>query len=87
MGSKTFDGVWFISYSQDHPPPHVHGAYAETVVIVDLLPDGSVREAVRRNAIQSANAPRSDVRRILKVAAAHVEELKVLWEKAHGNAD
>jgi hypothetical protein len=25
MGSKTFDGVWFISFSRDHPPPHVHG--------------------------------------------------------------
>jgi uncharacterized protein DUF4160 len=86
VGSKTFDGVWFISYSLDHPPPHVHGEYAETEVIVDLLPDGTISRSSRLDAVQPGNAPRSDVRRILAVAAAHAAELKQLWEKTHGTA-
>ncbi len=87
MGSKTFDGVWFISYSDDHPPAHVHGTYAETVVIVEVLPDGSTQASLRSNSVQPANAKRSDVRRILKVAEAYGTELRALWEKTHGIAD
>ena len=86
MGSKTFDGVWFISYSDDHPPPHVHGSYAETVVLVDLLPDGTTRQSARGDAVQPENAKRSDVRHILKTAQAHAAELRALWEKTHGSA-
>jgi hypothetical protein len=37
VGSKTFDGVWFISFSHDHLPPHVHGGYGETTVTVDFI--------------------------------------------------
>ena len=86
MGSKTFDGVWFISYSHDHVPPHVHGEYAETIVIVDLLPDGTIERSKRRDAVQPPNAKRRDIRRILDVAAEHAAELKDLWERAHGQA-
>ena len=85
MGSKTFDGVWFISYVHDHPPPHVHGQYAETRVIVDLLPGGAIRKSRRRDVVRPVNAKRSDVRRILEVAAVHSAELKELWEKTHGS--
>jgi hypothetical protein len=35
-GSKTCDGVRFVAYPKDHPPPHVHGSYAETEVILEL---------------------------------------------------
>jgi hypothetical protein len=28
VGSKTFDGVWFMAYTKDHLPPHVHAFYA-----------------------------------------------------------
>jgi hypothetical protein len=84
VGSKTFDGVWFITYVHDHAPPHVHGEYAETRVIVDLLPDGTVGRSSRWDAIRPAGARRGDVRRIVEVAAAHAAELKQLWEKAHG---
>lgn len=86
MGSKTLDGVWFISYSDDHMPPHVHGEYAETIVIVDLLPGGKVARSGRKDAVQPGNAKRQDVKRILNVAAKHAAELKELWEKAHGTA-
>jgi len=84
VGSKTFDGVWFISYSNDHSPPHVHGSYAETTVIIDLRPDGSTAESDRRDARKPVNAKRSDVQRILMVAAAHAAELWQLWERSHG---
>jgi hypothetical protein len=84
VGSKTFDGVWFISYSRDHLPPHVHGEYAQTLVVVDLLPNGLVAKSRRWDSIRPPNAKRSDVRRILDVAGAHAAELKKLWEKAHG---
>lgn len=86
MGSKTFDGVWFISYVHDHLPAHVHGRYAKTEVVIDLLPDGTVRRSRRRDSVVPGNAKRSDVRRILGVAAAHAVELKELWEKTHGPA-
>lgn len=36
MGSKTYDGVRFMVYPLDHPPPHVHGFYAEVEVILEL---------------------------------------------------
>jgi len=86
MGSKTFDGVWFISYSNDHLPPHVHGRLGKTQVILDLFENLTVRKSKRRNAIRPPNAKRGDVRRILEVATAHASELMELWEKAHGTA-
>ena len=85
MGSKTFDGVWFTSYSDDHSPPHVHGEYGETEAIVDLLADGTTCRSSRPDAVQPGNAKRNEVRRILEVAAAHAKELRELWEKAHGS--
>jgi hypothetical protein len=84
VGSKTYDGVWFISFSHDHAPPHVHGEYGEVSVVVDLLPDGRVRESNRYNAVTPSNGKRSDVRHIVKVAAAHSAALMQLWEKTHG---
>jgi hypothetical protein len=84
VGSKTFDGVWFVSFSHDHPPSHVHGHYAEAIVIVDLLPDETIRESARRDAIQPANAKRSHVKHIMDVAAIHSKELAQLWERTHG---
>jgi hypothetical protein len=84
VGSKTFDGVWFVAYSHDHPPPHVHGQYAGVQVIVELLPEGRVRQSSRWDAVEPSNAKRADVRRILQVARAHADELMALWRKARG---
>lgn len=83
MASLRFDGVLFVSYSNDHPPRHVHGFAAETEAIIDLRTDGTVALADRDDAIRPANAKRSDVRKILEVAAKHFEELAALWEKVH----
>jgi hypothetical protein len=55
-----------------------------TRVIVDLLRNGDVALAERKDAIQPANAKRSDVRFILDSAADHFDELVALWRKVHG---
>ncbi len=84
MGSIRFDGVRFTAYTMDHEPRHVHGFYAEVEIIVDLRQDGAVSLASRADAIRPSNASKSDVRRILTVAAKHFDELVSLWEKHHG---
>ena len=86
MGSLRFAGVLFIAYPNDHPPRHVHGFTGEAEVIVDLLNDGNVTHANRTDAIRPFNAKRSDVKKILKSAADHFEELVELWENHHGKA-
>jgi hypothetical protein len=84
VGSKTFDGVWFVAYSHDHPPPHVHGFYTKTEVLIDLLPDGKVGRSKRRGSVRPPKGKRNEVRRILEVAAAHAAELHELWLNTHG---
>jgi hypothetical protein len=84
MSSIRFDGVWFVAYTMDHEPRHVHGFYAEVEVIVDLRQDGKVSLASRTDAVRPSNGRKSDVRHVLAVAAWHFEELALLWEKNHG---
>lgn len=86
MGSLRFGGVLFVVFSNDHPPRHVHGFTGEAQAIVDLRSDGTVALANRDDAIRPANAKRSDVRKILNMAAEHFEELATLWETIHGEA-
>jgi hypothetical protein len=83
VGSKTFDGVWFISYSHDHAPPHVHGWYAGIVVLVELI-DGTVRLAERTKPVRPPNAKRSDVNHVLRTATKHADELMKIWTVTHG---
>jgi hypothetical protein len=86
VGSKTFDGIRFSAYADDHLPAHVHGKYAETEVLVELLPGGKVIQSGRNDAVRPIDAKRSDVRRILSMAALHATELHDIWEKVHGSA-
>jgi hypothetical protein len=86
VGSLRFHGVRFVVYSNDHPPRHVHGLLGETEAILDLQADGSVALAQRSDAVRPADAKRSDVKRILKVAALYFEELAELWRITHGDA-
>jgi hypothetical protein len=74
--------VWFISYAHDHPPPHVHGAYAGTVVIIDLLSNGNVRKADRMTPITPRNAKSGDVKKILDVAAERRSIVDTLGDDA-----
>jgi len=83
MGSLQFDGVLFQIFSLDHLPRHAHGFYAETEVIVDLLPEGA-RLSSRRDAVKPKNAKTSDVRKIVQAAQANYLELNRLWELTHG---
>ena len=78
--------VRFAVFPNDHPPRHVHGSYAEVVVVVDLLADGGVKVAKRANAIRPGNASEADIRHVLSVTAKHFNELVALWEKHHGTA-
>jgi hypothetical protein len=86
VGSLKFAGVLFVAFSNDHAPRHVHGFVSETEVIVDLRRDGSVELSKRNDAIRPSNAKRSDVKKILRVAARHFEELAELWRGIHGKA-
>jgi hypothetical protein len=86
VGSKTFDGVRFSAYADDHLPAHVHGKYAGTEVLVELLSGGRVIQSGRNDAVRPVDAKRSDVRRILSIAALHAAELHDIWEKIHGSA-
>jgi hypothetical protein len=58
-------------------------AVCGTRVVVDLLDDRTVALASREDAIQPANAKRSDVKRILRAAAEHFDVLVAAWEKMH----
>jgi hypothetical protein len=85
VGSIRLDGVRFVAYLEDHEPRHVHGFYAEAEVVMELhdKPQKDVALANRSNAVRPGNANRGDVRHILKIAAAHFDELIRLWEDAH----
>jgi len=85
VGSKTFDGVWFEAYSDDHLPPHVHGFYGSAEVILDL--DFVTRDiylSKRRKNVIPRNAKKSDVKKVRRAADEHGEELFTLWEVARG---
>ena len=73
-----------MAFANDHPPRHVHGFAGETEAVVELRIDGGVALSKRRDAVQPGHAKRSDVKKILTVAALHFEELVVLWEEMHG---
>ena len=55
-------------------------------MVVELQADQKLAISPRRNSIEPANAARSDVRRILRVAKMYRTELTLLWEERHGSA-
>lgn len=83
MASARLSGVLFGAYPQDHVPRHVHGFVEEAEVVVDLRPGRTVALADRADAIRPGNAKRSSVRRVLRGAAQHFDELVELWESMH----
>jgi hypothetical protein len=84
VGTKTFDGVRFAAWSDDHLPAHVHGFYAGIRVIVDLLEDGTVRLSPRARAIKPHSAKQSDVNHVLRTAEKFADELITVWRLARG---
>ena len=87
MGSKTYEGVRFSVYSNDHAPPHVHGICSGVSVIIDIFSDGTVRLSKRRKAIVPATAKRNIEAKIRRVALANADALLMLWEEMHGKVD
>lgn len=83
VASLRFGSVRFIAYPQEHEPRHIYGFTAEAEVIVDLGLDGTVRLANRAECIRPGSAKRGDVRKILREAAKHFDELVSLWETMH----
>ena len=83
MGSKTFDGVRFSAYVDDHLPPHVHGFYAGVEVIVELG-NGTVGLARRGDAISPRGSKRSDVNHVLRTARKNADDLVELWRVSRG---
>jgi len=84
VGSKTYEGVRFSVYPDDHLPPHVHATTADVTLIIELLEGGAIQLSKRKNAVQPANAPKNIQAKIRRVAAENVDELVALWEKTHG---
>ena len=84
MGSKTYKGVRFSVYPNDHLPPHVHGAYSGVTVVIDLMSNSQVAVADRKKSIVPPNAPRNAVSKIIRTAAENFDELLKLWEETHG---
>jgi Domain of unknown function (DUF4160) len=83
VGSKTFDGVRFAAYTDDHLPPHVHGFYAGVEAIIDLsIPERAVRLSGRKKRVRPKNAKRSDVDHIRETARRNFDALVDLWESA-----
>jgi len=53
----------------------------ETEAIIDLRPNGDVALAKRHDSIRPASAKRWDVKKILRAAAEHFDELAALWRE------
>ncbi len=85
VGSKTYDGVRFSAWVDDHDPPHVHGFYAGIAVILELdFRQRSIRLANRGDRVKPRNAKRADVNHVLHSARKYRHDLFDLWEVARG---
>jgi hypothetical protein len=79
VGSRTFDGVQFVAWSNDHDPLHVHGLYAGVSVVIDLYPAQRRIDLSRRP--KPLNAKRSHIAHILRTAERNFDMLVVLAEE------
>jgi len=69
------------------PSPAAYpGFYASSEVILELLPDGTVRVAGRRSSVIAINAPHNATRHIRRTAVKQYVDLLALWEAIHGKA-
>ena len=82
MGSKKFGGVLFVTKAGDHAPRHFHAFAGDGEIVVELTQDRRVVLARRDDAVRGATA--SEVRKALRLAAEHFDELAGLWERFHG---
>ena len=73
--------VRFKLCPQDHEPRHVHGLIGSGEVIVNLRADGTGTLADRSDS--AIHVTKTEVRKVLREAANHFEELVVAWERMH----
>jgi hypothetical protein len=83
VSSIWVGSICFRLYPEDHEPRHAHGEFAGIVVILDLMADGTVALSKRGDNVEPRNVKRNDVRKILKAAGEHFDELVAAWEKMH----
>jgi hypothetical protein len=84
LSSVHVGGVHFQIYPRDHAPIHAHGRYAGTAAIVVFLGNRTVELADRDDAIYPRDAKESDVRKILRAAREHYDEIMAVWERMQG---
>ena len=70
-------GLRFVIYQDDHPPPHVH-VIGDGEAKFALTADGSPRLIWQRG------FARNDVKRALDVVEERLEEFRRAWEAIHG---
>jgi hypothetical protein len=75
-------GVRFYVYPQDHDPPHAHGVYGQSEIIILLFAAGRVGLGDPKR--MSKRAKHNEVRHILNAAAACYDRLAAAWEAMHG---
>ena len=83
MTTVRAGAVRFRLHPQDHEPIHAHGRYAESLVVVQFEPDGSVAIAERGDAVLPRNAKANDIGKILEAAAEHYDTIVAAWRKMH----
>lgn len=79
MSSVWIGSICFRLYPEDHEPRHAHGELAGVVATVNLRSDGTVE----LREIKPADAKRTDVKKILKAASEHFDQLVAEWERMH----
>lgn len=82
MSTIRIGGVRFRVHPQDHEPRHVHAYVGEGAVIIVLGPDRRVTVADRADSARNVKA--SDIRKVVRLAAEHFDELVALWEQMNG---
>ncbi|MCL5258681.1 MAG: DUF4160 domain-containing protein [Firmicutes bacterium] len=81
MGSKRFGGVLYVAHPDDHDPRHLHAFVGDGRVIIALTLDNRVIVPGRHDAVK--NAKPGEVRKVVKLAVQHFDELLRLWEQMH----
>ncbi len=82
MGSKQIGGVLFVTKAGDHDPRHFHAFVGDGEVIIELTSERQAILADRNDAVRGTTA--AEVRKTLRLAAEHFDDLAKIWEKTHG---
>ena len=76
------DGLRFVIWPNDHPPPHVHVFSAEAEAKIDLGEDGGHPRIVDNRCMK-----KSDLAKALRAVFEHRTILVQKWSEIHGRLD